>query len=100
MAAKPSNVSAEFAGSEPTVESAGTARSSCLESAQPAQHVSSPALNLQTELGQRLSGVAASESIILPDMARWSARRTLTFIIISNALAWAGLIWAGLALFS
>lgn len=48
----------------------------------------SPAHDLQHHLDARLAG-----SELPAETGRWSARRTLAFVVVSNGLAWTALVW-------
>lgn len=52
-------------------------------------HAEGPARQLQQELERALAG---------GEGAKWSARRSLAFILVTDGLLWLGLIWAVLAL--
>ena len=56
----------------------------------PAAVVESPARRLQLELEHNLGRVQAQ---------RWSPRRTLAFVAMTNLVGWAALIWLVRALF-
>jgi hypothetical protein len=56
----------------------------------------SPALALQSQLDHQLAGLVAQHHrpSSVPGHARWSARRTLAFIVASNTVAWVLAAWA------
>jgi len=59
-----------------------------------AQAVPSPALDLQHQLGEQLTGFSFQhDSEMAGPSDRWSTRRTLAFIVISNGVAWATIAW-------
>jgi len=62
--------------------------------------VPSPDQDLQHHLDARLTGFSfqMSSAGLLADAGRWSTRRTLAFILVSNSLAWTALVWAVAAL--
>ena len=49
------------------------------------EFIESPARRLQLELERTWAGAEATE--------RWSARRSLAFIVLTNGLLWTALIW-------
>lgn len=104
MAAKLHSVSSDQDSDEDVAGVRPRTRRAVPAPAKPGPHdaepPASPALNLQNALGQRLTGLDAMAGGVAPyaDAARWSTRRTLGFILVSNALAWAVILWAGLAL--
>ncbi|WP_429911210.1 hypothetical protein [Glycocaulis sp.] len=57
--------------------------------------VLSPAQELQRHLDAQLTGFSfqLTGSELLAEAGRWSTRRTLAFVVVSNALAWAALVW-------
>lgn len=55
----------------------------------------SPALDMLIDLDHRLSGLPDKSMAAQPALPRerWSARRTLAFVIVTNSLAWLAIIW-------
>lgn len=63
--------------------------------------VPSPALNLQQHLDRRLEASSywrRAGRAWFGDQ-RWSTRRSLAFILVSNSIAWALIVWAAITFF-
>ncbi|MFC4723674.1 hypothetical protein AB6B38_03380 [Glycocaulis abyssi] len=62
--------------------------------------VPSPAHDLQRHLDTQLTGFSfqLTDTDLLAGTGRWSMRRTLAFVVISNGLAWTALAWLAAAI--